>query len=153
MKRIIKFNKPYISQNSKKNLLNVLRNKVFADGVFQKKTESLIKRLTKSYSIKLTQSCTSALEIAMILANIGNGDEVIMPSYTFPSTANCVILRNAKPVFADINKSDLNLSTKSVENKINKRTKAIIVVHYGGVPCDMEMFMKIAKTSTHDYGL
>ena len=145
MKKIIKFNKPYVSLHTKKNLLSVLSNRVFADGIFQKKTEILIQRLIKSHSIKLTQSCTSALEVAMILANIGKGDEVIMPSYTFPSTANCVILRKAKPVFADINKFDLNLDVKSVEKKINKRTKAIIVVHYGGIPCDMNKFMEIAK--------
>ena len=113
MKKIIKFNKPYVSLHTKKNLLSVLSNRVFADGIFQKKTEILIQRLIKSHSIKLTQSCTSALEVAMILANIGKGDEVIMPSYTFPSTANCVILRKAKPVFADINKFDLNIDVKS----------------------------------------
>ncbi len=144
-KNIIKFNKPYISNSTKKNLLKVLKNKSFADGEFQTKSENVIKNLVNSKSIKLTQNCTSALEVAMILININKGDEVILPSYTFTSTANCILLRGAKPVFADINKHDLNISAESVEKKINKKTKAIIVVHYGGISCDMDSFLRLKK--------
>ena len=142
---IIKFNKPFISSSTENNITKVLRNKNFADGEFQLKSEKIIQKLINSKSIKLTQNCSSALEIAMILANIKSGDEVIVPSYTFTSTANCVLMRNAKPIFADINLNDINLNPKSVEKKINKKTKAIIIVHYGGVACDMEIFLKLKK--------
>ncbi len=81
----------------------------------------------------------------MILINLKRNDEVIMPSYTFTSTANSVILRGAKPVFVDVNKHDINLDPYEVEKKINKRTKAIIVVHYGGVSCDMEKFLSLKR--------
>jgi len=142
---IIKFNKPFISSLTENNIIKVLRNKSFADGEFQLRSEKVIQKLTNSKSIKLTQNCSSALEIAMILANIKRGDEVIIPSYTFTSTANCVLLRNAKPIFADINLNDINLNPESVEKKINKKTKAIIIVHYGGVACNMEIFLKLKK--------
>ncbi len=145
MPKVIKFNKPFINKETKNNLLKVINNKVFTDSEFQYKSEKLIEKLIKSNSVKLTQSCSSALEVAMILANINKGDEVIVPSYTFTSTANCVVLRNAKPVFADVNINDINLSIDSVEKKITSKTKAIIVVHYGGVSCDMDKFIKLKK--------
>ncbi len=145
MPKVIKFNKPFIYKDTKNNLLKVINNKVFTDSEFQYKSEKLIQKLIKSNSVKLTQSCTSALEVAMILANINKDDEVIVPSYTFTSTANCVLLRNAKPVFADVNINDINLSINSVEKKITSKTKAIIVVHYGGVSCDMDKFIHLKK--------
>jgi len=141
--KAIHFNQPYISKNTKNNLLKVLSNKKFSDGEFQIKTEKYIEKLIHSNSIKLTQSCSSALEVCMILADIKKGDEVIIPSYTFTSTANCVLLRNAKPVFADINKNDLNICIESIKKKINKRTKAIIIVHYGGIACDMDKLLQL----------
>jgi len=143
--KTIHFNQPYISKNTKNNLLKVLSNKKFSDGEFQIKTEKYIEKLIHSNSIKLTQSCSSALEVCMILADIKKGDEVIIPSYTFTSTANCVLLRNAKPVFADINKNDLNISIESIKKKINKKTKAIIIVHYAGIACDMDKLLQLKK--------
>ena len=91
----------------------------------------------------MTQSCSSALEVAMLLINIKNGDEVIMPSYTFTSTANAVLLRGGKPIFVDINPNDINLNYKLVEQKINKKTKAIIIVHYAGTACDMTEYLRL----------
>ena len=129
--KIINFNIPFITTNDKKYINQVFKNNKYADGYFQKICEKFIKRKIKSKFVALTQNCTSALEIAMILINLKPDDEVIMPSYTFTSTANSVLLRGAKPVFADINLHDANLNIKSVKEKINRNTKAIIVVHYG----------------------
>ena len=144
-KRHIKFNAPYLSKFSKKNIFKVLKNNKFADGEFQKKCEVFIERKIKSKCVKLTQSCTSALETSMILCNIKKGDEVIIPSFTFTSTANCLLLRGAKPIFVDINAKDLNIDVAEVEKKINNKTKAIIVVHYAGVACDMDKFLRLKK--------
>lgn len=144
-KKIIPFNKPYLAQNIKDNLLKVISKRKFSDGDFQKLSENYIKKLINSKSIKLTQSCSSALEVSMILANIKKGDEVIMPSFTFTSTANCVLLRGAKPIFVDINENDVNLNIDLIEKKISKKTKAVIAVHYGGVSCDMDKLIKLKK--------
>ena len=143
--KIINFNIPFITTNDKKYINQVFKNNKYADGYFQKICEKFIKRKIKSKFVALTQNCTSALEIAMILINLKPDDEVIMPSYTFTSTANSVLLRGAKPVFADINLHDANLNIKSVKEKINRNTKAIIVVHYGGNSCDMEQFLEIKQ--------
>ena len=145
MTKKIEFNKPFTSNNDSKYINAVLKNKKFADGYFQKKCEIIIKNKINSKFVALTQNCTSALEISMILINLQKGDEVIMPSYTFTSTANAVLLRGAKPVFADVNLYDANLSYQSVKEKINKKTKAIIVVHYAGNSCDMSRFLELKK--------
>lgn len=145
MKTKIEFNKPFTSNEDKKYINYVFRNNKFADGFFQKKCEEFIKNKINSKFIALTQNCTSALEISMILINLKKGDEVIMPSYTFTSTANAVLLRGAKPVFADVNSNDANLNFESVKRKINKKTKAIIVVHYAGNSCDMSKFLELKK--------
>ena len=139
----IEFNKPFVNHKDRRYIDKVFRNNKYADGFFQKQCEKFIKIKIKSKFVALTQNCTSALEIAMILINLKKDDEVIMPSYTFTSTANAVLLRGAKPVFADVNLYDANLDINSVKKKINKRTKAIIVVHYGGNACNMKEFVKI----------
>ena len=145
MNNKIEFNKPFTSNNDKKYINDVFKNNKFADGFFQKKCENFIKKKINSPFIALTQNCTSALEISMILINLKKDDEVIMPSYTFTSTANAVLLRGAKPVFADVNLYDANLNYESVKKKINRRTKAIIVVHYAGNSCDMQKFVELKK--------
>ncbi len=145
MNNKILFNKPYLSKIDKKYINQVFENGKFTDGIFQKKCEYLIKKKIKSKFVALTQNCSSALEIAILLLNLKKDDEVIMPSYTFTSTANAVLLSGAKPVFADINLEDANLDPNSVKKKINKKTKAIILVHYGGNSCDMDEFIKIKK--------
>ena len=143
--KIIDFNKPFVTLKDKKYIDHVFKNNKYADGYFQKQCENYIKKKIKSKFVALTQSCTSALEIAMILINLKKDDEVIMPSYTFTSTANAVLLRGAKPIFADVNLDDANLDFKSVKKKINKKTKAIIVVHYGGNSCNMDKFLEIKR--------
>jgi len=145
MKKNIAFNKPLITKYEKLFVNKVFQNQKFTDGEFQKKCENFIKNKIKSNCVELTQSCSSALEIAMLLINLKVGDEVIMPSYTFTSTANAVLLRGAKPVFVDINYQDINLNYELVRNKINKKTKAIIVVHYAGIACDMNEYIKLKK--------
>ena len=145
IKKNIKFNVPYNSKFSKKNILKVFRNNKFADGEFQKKCKLFIEKKIKSKCVELTHSCSSALEIAMLLIDLKKGDEVIMPSYTFTSTANAVLLRGGKPVFVDVCSDDINLDPRLVEKKINNKTKAIIVVHYAGVSCDMSYFLKLKK--------
>ena len=145
IKNIIEFNKPFTSYNDKKYIDDVFKKNKFADGFYQKKCENFIKEKINYKFIALTQNCSSALEISMILINLKKNDEVIMPSYTFTSTANAVLLRGAKPVFADVNIYDVNLKYESVIKKINKRTKAIIVVHYAGNSCDMQKFLELKK--------
>ena len=144
MKKIIQFNKPYISKNSKIFINKVFENKNFTDGVFQKKCEKFIKSKTNSKFVSLTHSGTSALEIAMVLLNIKKGDEVIIPSFTFTSTANCVVMSGAKPVFVDIDRN-LNIDAEKIEKKITKKTKAIIIVHYGGFSCEMDKILRLKK--------
>ena len=112
---MIFFSKPSISQKEIKNINKVLKNNVFTDGFFQKRTEALIKKKINSRFVALTQSCTDALEMSASLINLSQGDEVIMPSYTFTSTANSVVLRGAKPVFTDINSYDLQIDHKQIE--------------------------------------
>ena len=141
----IPLNKLYINNEAKKFINIVISSKKFADGLFQKKCEKFIKKKVKSNFIALTQSCTSALEIASILIDLKPGDEVIMPSYTFTSTANSVVLRGAKPVFVDVDLYNLNLDIESIERKITKKTKAIYLVHYGGISCDMNKLMQLKK--------
>ncbi len=143
--KIINFNKPFVTLEDRKYIDHVFKNNKYADGYFQRQCENFIREKIKSKFVALTQSCTSALEIAMILINLKKDDEVIMPSYTFTSTANAVLLRGAKPVFADVNLEDANLDFKSVKKKINKKTKAIIVVHYGGNSCNMDKFLDIKR--------
>ena len=145
MNKKILFNKLAIGKYEKKFVNQVIDNKKFTDGEFQNKAKNLISNIIKSKNIELTHSCSSALEISMLLIDLKKGDEVIMPSYTFTSTANAVLLRGGKPVFVDVSPYDINLNYELVEKKINKKTKAIIVVHYAGIACDMNNFLKLKK--------
>ena len=145
MNKKILFNKLSIGKYEKKFVNQVIDNKKFTDGEFQNKAKNLISNIIKSKNIELTHSCSSALEISMLLIDLKKGDEVIMPSYTFTSTANAVLLRGGKPVFVDVSPYDINLNYELVEKKINKKTKAIIVVHYAGIACDMNNFLKLKK--------
>mgnify|MGYP006074441953 FL=1 len=142
---MIYFSKPSITKKEISNVNKVLKSGILTDGFFQKKTEALIKKKINSKFIALTQSCTDALELAASLINLKPGDEVIMPSYTFTSTANAVVLRGAKPVFADINPISLNIDSNIIERLITKKTKAIFVVHYGGSCMNLDKILKIKK--------
>lgn len=114
------------------------------DGMFTRQCHAWLEERTGACRALLTHSCTAALEMAAILANIGAGDEVIMPSYTFVSTANAFVLRGATPVFVDIRPDTLNIDERLIEEAITDRTRAIVPVHYAGVGCDMDAIMSIA---------
>ncbi|MEJ6475588.1 dTDP-4-amino-4,6-dideoxygalactose transaminase [Pseudoalteromonas piscicida] len=119
--------------------------KLCGDGKFSKACEKWFEDSFKSSKALLTPSCTAALELAAILIGIEPGDEIIMPSYTFVSTANAFVLRGAKVVFVDIRKDTMNLDEALIEEAITERTKAIIPVHYAGVSCDMDTILSVAK--------
>jgi dTDP-4-amino-4,6-dideoxygalactose transaminase len=114
------------------------------DNAFSKKCHRALEQILGVHGALLTPSGTAALELAAILADIGPGDEVILPSYTFSSTANAVALRGATPVFVDIRPDTLNIDEQAVKQAITTRTRAIFVVHYAGVPCEMETISHIA---------
>lgn len=115
------------------------------DGAFTHKACAWLEQSTHTKKALITHSCTAALEMAAILADIQPGDEVIMPSYTFVSTANAFVLRGGVPVFVDIRPDTLNIDERLIEAAITPRTKAIVPVHYAGVACEMDTIMAIAK--------
>ena len=142
----IVFNQPYLTQEEKQIIGLVIDHSSFCgDGKYTRKSESFIEKKHKIKNCLLTNSCTSALEISAILSKVNIGDEIIMPSYTFVSTANAFILRGAKPVFVDIKKETMNIDENLIENKITEKTKCIVVVHYAGFSCDMGIVENIAK--------
>ena len=120
-------------------------HKLCGDGQFTKKCNDYLEKITKSEKVLLTTSCTHAIEMAAILADIGPGDEVIMPSYTFVSTANAFVLRGARAVFVDIRPDTMNIDENLIEAAITDKTKAIVPVHYAGVSCEMDAILDIAQ--------
>ena len=116
-----------------------------ASGPFSRRCGAWLEQALGCRRALLTHSCTGALEMSVLLSDIGPGDEVIMPSFTFVSTANAFALRGAVPVFVDIREDTLNLNEELVEAAITSRTKAIVVVHYGGIACEMDVLLAIAK--------
>lgn len=123
----------------------IASHKICGDGAFTKKCSQWIEERTGTPKALLTTSCTHATELAAILSEIGSGDEVIMPSYTFVSTADAFVLRGATPVFVDIRPDTMNIDEKLIEDAITEKTKAIVPVHYAGVSCEMDTIMEIAK--------
>ncbi|MBR3524798.1 MAG: dTDP-4-amino-4,6-dideoxygalactose transaminase [Lachnospiraceae bacterium] len=119
--------------------------KICGDGAFTKKCNAWIEERTGTKKALLTTSCTHATEMAALLLGIREGDEVIMPSYTFVSTADAFVLRGATAVFVDIRPDTLNMDEKLIESAITERTRAIVPVHYAGVACEMDTIMDIAK--------
>ena len=115
------------------------------DGPFTRRAQKLLEDRFGAQRILLTTSCTAALEIAALLCDLGPGDEVILPSYTFVSTANAVVLRGAMPVFVDIRPDTLNIDERLIEAAITPRTRAIFPIHYAGVACEMDAIMAIAQ--------
>lgn len=115
------------------------------DGPFTKRCHSWLEKQTGCNKALLTHSCTAALEMAALLLDIQPGDEIIMPSFTFVSTANAFVLRGGTPVFVDIREDTLNIDEKLIEDAITPRTKAIVPVHYAGVSCEMDTILEIAK--------
>jgi len=141
----IPFNKPTPTGKELFYISQALNNNALAgDGVFTKKCEKIIQEKANVKKTLLTHSCTAALEMAAILADIKPGDEIIMPSYTFVSTANAFVLRGGIPVFVDIRHDTLNIDEKLIEAAITEKTKAIVPVHYAGIGCEMDTIMQIA---------
>lgn len=142
----IPFNKPYMTGKELWFIAQAHTNGHLAgDGSFTKQCAQWLEHRTGAAKVLLTHSCTAALEMAAILADFGPGDEVIMPSYTFVSTANAFVLRGATPVFVDIRADTLNIDESRIEAAITPRTKAIVPVHYAGVGCEMDVIMDIAR--------
>lgn len=141
----IPFNKPYMTGRELEYIAQAHANGHLAgDGEFTKKCNAWLEERTGTHKALLTHSCTAALEMAAILADIQPGDEVIMPSYTFVSTANAFVLRGGVPVFVDIRADTLNIDETKIEAAITSRTRAIVPVHYAGVACEMDAIMSIA---------
>lgn len=142
----IPFNSPPYTGNEEKYIVEVIRSgKLSGDGPFSKKCQRWFDRTLPAKKTLLTPSCTAALELAAILINIQPGDEVIMPSYTFVSTANAFVLRGAKIVFVDIRPDTMNIDEKLIEPAITEKTRAIVPVHYAGVACEMDTIMAVAE--------
>lgn len=142
----ITFNRPYATGKEHGYIQNALDSlHVSGDGRFTKLCHQWIEQRTGCARALLTHSCTSALDLAAILLDLKSGDEVIMPSFTFVSTANAFVLRGAVPVFVDIREDTLNLDERQIEAAITPRTRAIAPVHYAGVGCEMDAIVAIAK--------
>lgn len=143
---MISFNIPPHVGTEEKYILEAIGNhKICGDGEFCKKCSGWFEEKTGTEKALLTTSCTHATEMAAILAEIKPGDEIIMPSYTFVSTADAFVLRGAKIVFVDIRPDTMNIDEKLIERAITKKTKAIVPVHYAGVACEMDTIMDIAR--------
>ena len=142
----IPFNKPYLAGKELFYIAqSVLSGKISGDGIFSRRCSELMEKKFNAKKILLTTSCTSALEMAAILCEVGPGDEVILPSYTFVSTANAFFLRGAKLVFVDIEADTLNMDIEQVRKKVTEKSKVVVPVHYAGVGCDMHTLMQLAR--------
>jgi len=141
----IPFNRPYMTGTEIDYILDAKeRNMLAGDGWFSKQCHQWLESTVGAQKALLTHSCTAALEMTALLIDIQPGDEIIMPSYTFVSTANAFVLRGGVPVFVDIRDDTLNIDETKIKEAITGRTKAIVPVHYGGVACEMDVIMNIA---------
>jgi len=142
----VPFNRPHMTGRELAYIEQAHRNhRLAGDGPFTEQCSRWLEKQTGARKALLTHSCTAALDMAAILAGIGPGDEVIMPSYTFVSTANAFVLRGGVPVFVDVRPDTLNLDETLIEAAVTPRTKAVVPVHYAGVGCEMEAILEIAK--------
>lgn len=143
---LISFNEPFLTGKETDYISQAVGNKkISGDGFFTKKCHDFFEKKYSFNKCLLTTSCTDALEMSAILIDIKNGDEIIMPSYTFVSTSNAFVLRGAKIIFADSEIQTPNIDANKIEKLISSKTKAIVVVHYAGIACDMDKIMAIAK--------
>jgi dTDP-4-amino-4,6-dideoxygalactose transaminase len=141
----IPFNRPFFAGKEFEFIQQALQNcQISGDGAFTQKCHALLESQLGIHKALLTTSCTHALEMAALLLDTEPGDEVIIPSFTFVSTVNAFVLRGARPVFIDIRPDTLNLDETKLESLITSRTKAIVVVHYAGVACEMDTILKVA---------
>ncbi len=142
----IPFNRAYITGNENRYMAQAYANgHISGDGPYTKQCHSWLERELGATKVMLTTSCTHALEMAALLLDLKAGDEVIVPSFTFVSTINAFCLRGARPVFIDIRSDTLNLDENQLETRITSKTRAIVVVHYAGVGCEMESILQIAQ--------
>lgn len=145
-KNMIPFNKaPYVGKEEAYISEAIRNNKISGDGEFTKKCQKWFEETTGADKVLLTTSCTSALEMSALICGIEPGDEIIMPSYTFVSTANAFVIHGARCVFVDIRPDTMNINEQLIEAAITDKTKAIVPVHYAGVGCDMDVINDIAK--------
>ena len=143
---MINFNIPPYTGKEPEYMAQAIQNhKISGDGQFTRLCNEWIEKKTGTAKALLTTSCTHATEMAALLADIKPGDEVIMPSYTFVSTADAFVLRGATAVFVDIRPDTLNIDETLIEDAITDKTRAIVPVHYAGVACEMDTIMDIAK--------
>jgi dTDP-4-amino-4,6-dideoxygalactose transaminase len=148
MSQLIPFNKPHKTSNDLINITNAYEsNKHCGNGPFSTKAQDWLNTHCNSNSAFLTPSCTAALEMGAVLADINPGDEVILPSYTFSSTANAVILMGAKPVFCDVRPDTMNINEKLIEQLITPKTKLILPIDYAGIPCEIDTITEISKAT------
>ena len=149
VRRTIPFNRPALVGNELEYVRDAVeRGHISGDGLYTRRCETLLSTLHDGARSLLTTSCTDALEMAALLLDIGPGDEFVLPSFTFVSTANAFALRGATPRFADIRPDTLNIDESRLAGLITSRTKAIVVVHYGGIACEMDAILEIARA--HD---
>ena len=142
---IIPFNKPSTVGKENEYVAEAIASgQIAGDGPFAARCQQFLEQRYSIQKVLLTHSCTAALEMAALLCEVETGDEVIMPSYTFVSTASAFVLRGAQPCFVDISPDTLNIDEKLLEDAINERTKAIVPVHYAGVGCEMDEIMRLA---------
>lgn len=142
----IPFNRPCLAGNEQQYIAQVIENRhASGDGAFTRKCHALLEDILGAPKALLTTSCTHALEMTALLLDLQPGDEVILPAFTFVSTVNAYALRGARPVFADIRPDTLNIDEQQIESLITPRTRAIVVVHYAGVGCEMDAILDIAR--------
>ncbi len=146
----IPFNLPSMVGRELEYIVEAVRaGHLAGDGAFTRRCQQWLEERCGARKVLLTHSCTAALEMAALLCDAGEGDEVIMPSFTFVSTANAFALRGARPVFVDVRPDTLNMDEKQIEGAITERTRAIVAVHYAGIGCDMDAIVALATR----YGL
>ncbi len=146
-KYAIPFNKPYMAGDELRYIEQAITQEehISGDGAFTKRCSALLEKALGVPKVLLTTSCTHALEMSAILLDIRPGDEVIVPSFTFVTTINAFVLRGATPVFVDVRPDTLNLDERLLEQAVTPRTRAIVPVHYAGVPCEMDSIMEVAN--------
>src|SRR5690348_4467019 len=142
----IRFTQPTLTGKELDNIREAMqKGRLMGNGEFTRRCQAWLEQTLGCKKALLTHSCTAALEMGAILSNAGPGDEVIMPSFTFVSTANAFVLRGATPVFVDVDPVNLNMPPEAVAAAVTKKTKVIAPVHYAGVPCRMDEIVEIAQ--------
>ena len=143
----IRYTQPSLTEKGLEYMREVATSgRVSGNGAYTQRCQKWLEQTLGARKVLLTHSCTAALEMGAILSNVGPGDEVIMPSFTFVSTANAFVLRGATPVFVDVDPVNLNMQPETVAAAVTKKTKAIAPVHYAGVPCRMDEIVEVAKS-------